>query len=147
MPGFILHKQLEADSILVRDLALSQLRLQNQKAAPWLMLVPRRDNMKEIYELDAGDRTVLMEEIAEVSHALKQLYAPDKINVAALGNMVPQLHVHVIARFTQDAAWPHPVWGRLEPAPYQLGALAKVKARLNEFWNLKADQQKSGTRL
>jgi diadenosine tetraphosphate (Ap4A) HIT family hydrolase len=145
MPGFTLHKQLEADSILVRDLALSQLRLQNQKAAPWLILVPRREGMKEIHELPAADRAVLIEEIAEASDALGQLYAPDKINVAALGNMVPQLHVHVIARFTHDAAWPNPVWGRLEPSFYELSALKEVKDRLNAFWDLKESQQKSGT--
>jgi diadenosine tetraphosphate (Ap4A) HIT family hydrolase len=137
MPGFSLHKQLEADSILIRDLALSQLRLQNQKAAPWLILVPRRENVKEIYELAAADRALLIEEIAETGHALNQLYAPDKINVAALGNRVPQLHIHVIARFTQDAAWPEPVWGRLEPAPYELAALKEVKDRLNVFWDAK----------
>jgi len=146
MPDFTLHKQLEADSILVLDLPLSQLRLQNQKAIPWLILVPRRTEIKEIFELSAADRAALMEEIVQASQALTELYAPDKINVAALGNMVPQLHVHVIARFTQDTAWPNPVWGKLDTAPYELGALVEVKRRLQDFFSQKADRQIAGTR-
>ncbi len=132
MPEFSLHKQLEADSILIRNLALSQLRLQNQKAIPWLILVPRRADMTEIYQLSAEDRTALMDEITLASRALEKLYAPDKINVAALGNVVPQLHIHVIARFTKDAAWPAPVWGKFAPEPYALHALAEIKKKFND---------------
>ena len=132
MPDFALHRRIEADSIFIRDLTLCQLRLQNQKQAPWLVLVPRRSNVSDIDQLIAEDRALLMDEIVQASRALKQLYAPDKINVANLGNIVPQLHVHVVARFTQDAAWPHPVWGRLEPELYPLQALAELKAKLND---------------
>ncbi len=132
MPPFSLHRQIEADSILIRDLALSQVRLQNQKKVPWLILVPRRADVTDMDQLKIEDRALLMEEMTLASGALRKLYAPDKINVASLGNIVPQLHVHVVARFKGDAAWPHPVWGRLEPEPYQLQAIAEIKVRLND---------------
>ena len=137
MSGFALHPRLEADSLFIRDLPLSQLRLNNIKTVPWLILVPRRLDVKEIYQLDAADRAVLIEEIAQASRALDALYAPDKINVAALGNQVPQLHVHVIARFTGDAAWPDPVWGRVAMEPYALGAAGIIRGKLDagKFWN------------
>lgn len=130
MPDFALHKQLEADSYLVCDLPLSQMRLQNQKAVPWLVLVPRRPEIREIYELQPEDRTVLMEEITRTAQALEEFYAPDKINIGAIGNIVPQLHVHVIGRFTHDVAWPSPVWGRLEPDPYTLDAIKEIRDKL-----------------
>jgi diadenosine tetraphosphate (Ap4A) HIT family hydrolase len=132
MTSFVLHARLEADSLFVRDLPLSQLRLNNVKAAPWLVLVPRRPDIREIYELPSADRAQLMEEIAQASNALTVLYAPDKINVAALGNIVPQLHVHVIARFTGDAAWPDPVWGLLAGEPYDAGAAEVIVKKLND---------------
>ncbi len=136
MSPFLLHPQLAADSIFVRDLTLSQLRLMNRKAAPWLVLVPRRADIREVYELEGEDRAQLIEEIAQASRALDQLYAPDKINVAALGNIVPQLHVHVIARFKSDEAWPDPVWGRISAEPYPPEAIEAIRAKLNieGFW-------------
>jgi diadenosine tetraphosphate (Ap4A) HIT family hydrolase len=132
MPLFALHPHIESDSIFVRDLALSQLRLQNQKQAPWLLLVPRRAGVMAMDELTAEDRAVLIEEIVAASRALRVLYAPDRINVASLGNIVPQLHIHIIARFAGDAAWPGPVWGQLQPALYDLQALTTLKAKLND---------------
>ena len=136
MGDFVLHTRLEADSILIRDLGLSQLRLNNVKTVPWLILVPKRVDIKEIYELTPADRAALVEEITTASKALVELYAPDKINVAALGNAVPQLHVHVMARFASDAAWPDPVWGQVEMEPYELKAIVAIKAKLNaaKFW-------------
>jgi diadenosine tetraphosphate (Ap4A) HIT family hydrolase len=136
MTGFVLHQQLAADSVLMRELGLSQLRLHNIKTVPWLVLVPRRAEIKEIHQLEAPDRAALMEEIAQTSRALMELYAPDKINVAALGNIVPQLHVHVIARFTSDPAWPNPVFGRLPLDPYAEDAIKVIAAKLNadSFW-------------
>lgn len=129
---FILHERLAADSVLVRELGLCQLRLQNVKAVPWLILVPRRVEALEIHHLDKADRGLLMEEIALASRTLEALYHPDKINVGALGNIVPQLHVHVIARFKGDAAWPAPVWGRVDPAPYMDEDLAAMAAKVGE---------------
>lgn len=130
--GFILHERLAADSVLARELALCQLRLQNVKAVPWLILVPRRAEVREVHHLDKADRGLLMEEIALASRVLEELYQPDKINVGALGNIVPQLHVHVIARFTGDAAWPAPVWGRVEAEPYDERDLAIVVVKVDE---------------
>ncbi|HEU0117771.1 MAG TPA: HIT family protein [Alphaproteobacteria bacterium] len=134
MSQFSLHPQLETDSIFVRDLPLCQLRLQNQKTIPWLVLVPRLHDMREIYQLGVSDRATLMEEITEASRALESLYAPDKINVGALGNIVPQLHVHVIARFKTDAAWPAPVWGRVPAETYPTDAIDVIIEKLNRFF-------------
>jgi diadenosine tetraphosphate (Ap4A) HIT family hydrolase len=96
----------------------------NDANYPWLVLVPRVDGMRDLVDLDDAAQLQLMREISTVSHALKSLYAPHKLNVAALGNQVAQLHVHVIARQTDDAAWPTPVWGRVPARPYDATALA-----------------------
>lgn len=130
-PTFTLHAQIEADSVFLRDLPLSQLRLQNQNLVPWLILVPRRE-ATEIHQLTHEDRAQLMEEIAMTSRAMTSLFAPDKINVGALGNYVPQLHVHVIGRFKNDPAWPQPVWGKLSPSPYAAATLTAIQGRFND---------------
>ena len=129
---FTPHPQIEADSVFLRDLPLCQLRLQNQSAVPWLLLVPRHTNVTEIHELDAADQHQLMVEMTLTSKALDKLFTPDKINIGALGNIVPQLHVHVIGRFKNDPAWPAPVWGRLEASPYSTQAIADLKVRLSD---------------
>jgi diadenosine tetraphosphate (Ap4A) HIT family hydrolase len=108
---FTLHSRLAADTLLLGDLSLSRLLLMNDKRFPWFILVPRRDDIREIIDLTQSERVTLIEEIAGVSEALKAMTKCDKLNVGALGNMVPQLHIHVIARFAGDAAWPGPVWG------------------------------------
>jgi diadenosine tetraphosphate (Ap4A) HIT family hydrolase len=106
-----LHPQLEQDAETVGDLALSRLLVSNDANYPWLLLVPRRPGAREIIDLDAADQRQLMAEIAAVSQALKAVTLCDKLNVAAIGNMVPQLHVHIVARRRDDPAWPKPVWG------------------------------------
>jgi diadenosine tetraphosphate (Ap4A) HIT family hydrolase len=106
-----LHPQLAQDTEAIGDLALSRLLVSNDANYPWLLLVPRRLGVSEIIDLDAADQRQLMAEIAMVSGALKAVTACDKLNVAAIGNMVPQLHVHVVARWRDDPAWPKPVWG------------------------------------
>jgi diadenosine tetraphosphate (Ap4A) HIT family hydrolase len=111
MTAFQLDPTLAADTVPVTKLALSELRLMNNAAFPWLLLVPQRADIAEIIDLDQRDQAVLFDEITLVSRALKAATDCHKLNVAALGNMVRQLHVHVIARFTSDAAWPRPVWG------------------------------------
>jgi diadenosine tetraphosphate (Ap4A) HIT family hydrolase len=110
-----LHPQLKKDTIDIGDLPLSRVLVIRDANYPWLLLVPRRENAVEIIDLDEVAQAQLMTEIARVSRALKEITKCDKLNVAALGNMVPQLHVHVIARRTGDAAWPRPVWGAAEP--------------------------------
>jgi diadenosine tetraphosphate (Ap4A) HIT family hydrolase len=120
-----LHPQLERDTVLVGELALSRILAMNDSNYPWLVLVPRRAGIVEIIDLDEPTRTALMAEIAQVSAALKSLTRCDKLNVAAIGNMVPQLHVHVVARRKDDPAWPRPVWGAVPARPY---AAADVEA-------------------
>jgi diadenosine tetraphosphate (Ap4A) HIT family hydrolase len=115
---FTLHPQILKDAIEVGDLPLSQLRLMNDTTYPWLLLMPRRTGATEIIDLDEADRVQLMAEIAQVSQVLKALTNCDKLNVASLGNAVPQLHVHVIARFRGDAGWPKPVWGQVPAVAY-----------------------------
>jgi len=107
---FILDHRLAESSFFIEDWNLCRVLLKNDKTWPWLYLVPRRENIREIYDLAAADQIQLIHEISMASRALTFLYKPDKINTAALGNMVPQLHVHIFARFRDDPAWPRPVW-------------------------------------
>jgi diadenosine tetraphosphate (Ap4A) HIT family hydrolase len=118
MSAFTLHPQLERDTVPVGDLALLRVLLMNDANYPWLILVPRREGVVEIVDLAEDDRQQLMREIAQASTALKAVTACEKLNVAAIGNVVPQLHVHVVARRHSDPAWPKPVWGALPPAAY-----------------------------
>jgi diadenosine tetraphosphate (Ap4A) HIT family hydrolase len=118
MADYALHPVLDADTLPIGRLPLCEVRLMDDARFPWLILVPASPGLVEIVDLDAAGRARLMEEIAGVSDALKRLFRPDKLNVAALGNEVPQLHVHVIARFVSDAAWPKPVFGQGERTPY-----------------------------
>ena len=130
MPDFALDPWIEADSIAVADLPLSAVRLMRDALYPWLILVPRRAGLAEIIDLDEAERAQLMAEIALASAALRQEVPCDKLNVAALGNIVRQLHVHVIARRTTDAAWPKPVWGTAQAMPYPPGAAEALAAAL-----------------
>ena len=116
--SFTLDPKIAADSVFVADLPLCQLRLMNDARYPWLLLVPQRAET-EIFELAPPDRAMLLDEIAQASAALKAVTACHKLNVAAIGNVVRQLHVHVIARFTDDASWPRPVWGVGEAVAYE----------------------------
>lgn len=118
--GWSLHPQLAADTVVVCDLALSRLLAMNDADFPWLILVPRHAGASDMIDL-GGEQVLLMDEIAVVSRALKDETSCDKLNVAAIGNVVPQLHIHVVARRIGDALWPKPVWGattgrRCEPS-------------------------------
>ena len=113
-PAWSLHPQLETDTINIGDLPLSRVFVIKDANYPWLLLVPRRAGASEILDLDEVEQAQLITEIARVSRALKAVTRCDKLNIAALGNVVPQLHVHIIARRTTDAAWPKPVWGQVE---------------------------------
>ena len=127
---FALHPQLEADTTPVGDLPLSRVLLMDDANYPWLILVPRLPAMVELIDLEANAQNQLTAEIARASAALKALTACDKLNVAALGNMVPQLHVHVIARRKTDAAWPKPVWGVVAAKPYDDADRARLTGDL-----------------
>ncbi len=110
-----LHPQLKQDTIDIGDLPLSKVLVIKDANYPWLLLVPRRAEVKEIIDLDDVEQAQLTTEVSRVARALKDISKCDKLNIAALGNVVPQLHVHVIARRTTDAAWPRPVWGVVPP--------------------------------
>lgn len=115
---FELHEQLKKDTVAVGSFVLSLILLHRDSQYPWLILVPQRADITEIHHLGSDDRQQLMEESCQLAEVMVDLFAPRKMNVAALGNMVPQLHVHHIARFEQDPAWPHPVWGKVPPVAY-----------------------------
>jgi diadenosine tetraphosphate (Ap4A) HIT family hydrolase len=131
-PEWRLDPQLEKDTTPLGDLALSRVLVIADATFPWLLLVPRRVGVAEIIDLDEVEQAQLMTEIARVSRALKDVTACDKLNIAALGNMVPQLHVHVIARRQGDATWPKPVWGALPAIPHDPGALERFMTALRE---------------
>src|SRR4051812_48179358 len=114
-PTWSLHEQLQKDTIDIGDLPLSRVLVVKDAHYPWLMLVPRRVDTVEIIDLDDVAQSALMTEINRVGRALKEVTKCDKLNIAALGNVVPQLHVHIIARRKSDAAWPRPVWGVMPP--------------------------------
>lgn len=116
--SFALDPRLAADTHAIGALPFSELLLMDDARFPWLILVPRIAGARELIDLDEGDQRLLLGEIDRVARVLDELLHPDKLNIAALGNVVPQLHVHVIARFTGDAAWPNPVWGRGERVAY-----------------------------
>jgi diadenosine tetraphosphate (Ap4A) HIT family hydrolase len=129
--GWSLHPQLAADTVSVCDLALSRLLAMNDANFPWLILVPRRAGASEI--IDLGDeQSLLMDEISLVSRALKDETRCDKLNVAAIGNVVPQLHVHIVARRKDDAAWPKPVWGALPRRIYEVDAMERFVAAIRD---------------
>lgn len=124
MAGFILDRRLESDSAAVTDLPLCSVRLMNNKHFPWLMLIPQVADVSEWIDLSRDEQHQLSDDIMVASHVLQALVTPDKLNIATLGNQVSQLHVHVIARYKTDAAWPNPVWGR-ESTPYEEKELAQ----------------------
>ncbi|MGH8172956.1 MAG: HIT domain-containing protein [Rhodanobacteraceae bacterium] len=132
---FPLDPNLEADTHPIGELPLSQLLLMDDARFPWLILVPRIAGARELIDLDEGDQRSLLAEISAVGRAFEALLRPDKLNIAALGNMVPQLHVHLIARYTTDAAWPKPVWGQGERVAYTESArsarIAELRAVLH----------------
>jgi len=127
--GWSLHPQLAADTVPVCDLALSRLLTMNDANFPWLILVPRRAGVSEI--IDLGDeQSLLMDELALVSLALKDETRCDKLNVAAIGNVVPQLHIHIVARRKDDAAWPKPVWGAVPRRVYEADVMERFVAAI-----------------
>lgn len=127
-----LHPQLADDTHPLAQFALSELRLMDDANYPWLVLVPRVVEAVELIDLDAPQRHALTDEIDRASRTLRDVFRPHKLNVAALGNLVPQLHVHVIARFEHDPAWPRPVWGMAAALHYTEEGLIERIARLQD---------------
>ena len=134
---FMLHPRLAADTAMIADWPLSRVLLMNDKRFAWITLVPRRPDVSELFDLDAGSRSVLMSDIARVAERLKvwarMRGACDKINIGMIGNIVPQLHIHVVARHRGDAAWPGTVWGVGKAVPYGAAELSAVVTELRDF--------------
>ncbi len=132
MTDITLDSRLEADTYLVGDLILNRVLLMDDARFPWVILVPKRANIREIIDLELRDRAMFYRETESVMEGMKRLFSPTKLNVAALGNMVPQLHMHVIARFDDDQAWPKPVWSVGERVPYDRDAAESRVKTLSE---------------
>ncbi|TAM10754.1 MAG: HIT domain-containing protein [Nevskiaceae bacterium] len=130
--NFTLDPRLAADCLVLGDAPLCRWLLMKDARYPWCILVPRQASVHEIFELDAADRTELLEESVLLGQAMMQAFGGGKLNVAALGNVVRQLHVHHVVRHQGDAAWPSPVWGHGAPVPYSPEALATTQQRLHE---------------
>jgi diadenosine tetraphosphate (Ap4A) HIT family hydrolase len=138
MPSAIdwsLHSQLQKDTIDIGDLPLCRVLVIKDAHYPWLLLVPRRAEVVEIIDLDEVEQAQLMTEISRVARALKEITKCDKLNIAALGNVVPQLHVHVIARRSSDVAWPRPVWGVMPPLEHDAEEVQNfISALRRKIW-------------
>jgi diadenosine tetraphosphate (Ap4A) HIT family hydrolase len=128
--GFELHAQLAADGHVVGDTDLCRVLLMNDARFPWVVLVPRRPGARELHDLDPMDQIQLMGEVSHIAAAMQADWEADKTNVAALGNQVPQLHLHIVMRFKNDAAWPAPIWGKGTPEPYAPEALDETLMRV-----------------
>lgn len=131
-PEFTLHPQLEKDTLTLGQFPLSQLLLMNDRQFPWFILVPRVVGVREIYQLSLKDQQQLLKESSLLGQTLMELYQGDKLNVAALGNLVPQLHLHHIVRFKTDPCWPAPIWGKLPVVSYTEQTRVEVSQRLVE---------------
>lgn len=127
---FQLDPQLEADTVLIGRFPLSLLLLSRDANYPWCILVPQREGVREIYQLDSEDRQQLLKESCLLAETMAVLFAADKINVATIGNMVSQLHMHHVVRFKNDAAWPRPIWGAVEAECYPQDMLAHRVERI-----------------
>jgi diadenosine tetraphosphate (Ap4A) HIT family hydrolase len=125
-----IHPQLKNDCVLLGRFDLCYLLLANDANYPWFILVPDRDSIKEIYQLSEDDQGQLLTESSLLSGQIMQIFKGDKLNVAALGNQVPQLHVHHIVRYENDPAWPTPVWGKVAAKPYAETELAEIVSKL-----------------
>ena len=115
---FVLHERLAADCSWLGDFPLCRLLLLEDANYPWFILVPRRPGLCELHELEVADQARFMVESSLLARAMEKAFSPDKLNIASLGNLVPQLHVHHIARYRDDPAWPRPVWGHAPARPY-----------------------------
>ncbi len=130
---FTLHPRLETDCIVMGDFPLSRLLLMNDSRYPWFILVPRRADISEIYHLGEAEQQQLQRESVSLGQGIMESFGGDKLNVAALGNLVPQLHIHHIVRYRDDATWPGPVWGVGISVPYTAEQLDVVRERIRQI--------------
>ena len=137
MSEFTLHPTLEKDSLYICDFEFTVLRLINNASVPWCILVPKKNNVTHLTDLSADEQDALMHDVRKVTYALQNIFAPDRVNVGMLGNMVPQMHWHVIARMEGDPAWPGPVWGNVPNIPYKEDAaqllISNIKNALDKI--------------
>ena len=131
---FQLHPRLKQDCIAIGRFDLCQLLMMNDSQYPWFILVPEKAGIKEIYQLNKSERHTLTEESSYLAENLAELYKADKMNIAAIGNLVPQLHIHHVVRYQGDKAWPAPIWGKFDTVPYTrqqiIDNIAQVKEQL-----------------
>ena len=127
---FEMDKRLVGDTVELGNFALSRVLLMNDSRYPWLILVPRVVDASEVFDLQLEQQQELWQETQIVAHALKHAFAADKINIATLGNVVSQLHMHIVVRMQNDEAWPAPIWGLGVPQPYSESALIEMRTRL-----------------
>ncbi|WP_339487339.1 HIT family protein [Pseudomonas sp. EL_65y_Pfl2_R95] len=127
---FVLDSRLQMDTRVIGDFTLCRLLLMNDANYPWFILVPRREAVSEVFDLDAPEQLLLWQETAQLAAFLKQEFVADKMNIATLGNMVPQLHMHVVVRRTSDIAWPAPVWGKAPARAYAEAEIDNLRQRL-----------------
>jgi diadenosine tetraphosphate (Ap4A) HIT family hydrolase len=130
MPNFQLHPQLEKDCFLIGKFELCQVLLMNDSQFPWFILVPQRANICEIYQLTAADQITLIQESSYLAEKLAMIFDADKLNIAAIGNLVPQLHLHHVVRYQTDKAWAMPIWGKFTAVPYTEQQRVDLLARL-----------------
>jgi diadenosine tetraphosphate (Ap4A) HIT family hydrolase len=135
-----LHPQLSKDCFELGEFSLCQLLLLNDANYPWFILLPNRENITELHHLTESDQKQLMTESMFLSKYLEDIFQPDKINIASLGNVVPQLHIHHIARFTTDACWPAPVWGAVSSIPYRNDQKKNIIDQLDSWLNINSSQ-------
>jgi len=127
---FELNPRLKQDTVVVGQFDLSMVLLHKDANYPWCILVPKRLNLRELHHLSQDDRVAIMNESCHLSEVMTDIFAPDTMNVAELGNMVPQLHIHHVARFQNDAAWPNAIWGAVDAKQYDEEMLTSRLARL-----------------
>lgn len=127
---FKLHRQLAQDCFELGSFPLCRLLLMNDSNYPWFILVPQREGIHEIHQLAAADQQQLLRESSELARMLAKVFDADKLNIAALGNVVPQLHIHHIVRYRNDPAWPSPVWGKVDVEPYTDAGVAILLERI-----------------
>ena len=137
---FTLDTRLDQDTWLIGDLPLCRLLLSNDSNYPWFILVPRREGISELFQLDDDDQKLMWSETTTLARVLKELFGAHKMNVATLGNVVSQLHMHVIVRYRTDAAWPAPVWGKLPAKPYVEAQVSDIRSKLKEAFTFLEDK-------
>ena len=129
---FVLNARLKQDTFFIRDMTLSTLLLMNNAHIPWVILVPKRDDVTSILDLSSADYDILTSEIRHVAQLMQNLFNPERLNIASLGNVVSQMHWHIVCRFTDDICFPKPVWGNIPDMPYEAERANNIIQRIQD---------------